>query len=375
MAPGGGKDAGAGGILGIIMSLLGIPLGGLLGGALSRALGGSSTPGQPVSGQAGGPVNFFSGPGATYTSPGSTLNGLGDIGNPRPADGTDSPGLGAVPNSGPLSGGGGGKGHGGGGGGGGTYVFHPYGGLQGQGAFVNWNPKYPGQAAGGATFTGGSPSSDRPALAPPPPPRGSGGVPGQGEPGGGGKAPGGGSAGRSPGKPGKTPAQDLPAPGAGLGARPAPRQSDPLNQGYKGVDTTNLDRGTPGYVQDSTTGIQDTAGMPMGTLPAPKPGESYQDYMTQLHDLGYSQDSIASIVGRYGFGPGPTGPGPGGEGWNWGTGPVMRGANGYGFANQQPGLGATGGPNAADRIGGGGSGTSIAGGGNLVDSILALMRI
>jgi len=355
MAPDAGKG-GAGGILGIIMSLLGIPFGGMLGSALGRALGGSSTPGQPVSGQAGGPVNFFSGPGATYGPPGGTLNGLGDIGNPHPADGTDSPGLGSVPNSGPLAGGGGGGKGRGGGGGGGTYVFHPYGGLQGQGAFVNWNPKYPGQAAGGATFTGGSPSSDRPALAPPPSrhPLGGGGVPGPGEPGGGVGGPGRGAGGRSPGKPGKTPAQDLPAPGAGLGTRPGPHYSQNLSQDYRGVDTSNLDRGTPGYVQDPTTGIQDTAGMPMGTLPAPKPGESYQDYMTQLHDLGYSQDSIASIVGRYGFGPGPVGPGPSGEGWNWGTGPVMRGDTGYQFANQAPGLGATGRPSAADALSGGG---------------------
>jgi hypothetical protein len=339
---GGGKDPT--GLIGMVLSLLtGIPF---LGSALG-ALNKYATPGQPPTDPStGGPNNFWSGPGAAFGPPGSTLGGTGDIGRPAPMDGTDSAGLGNVGGPGgsaaPPA-----KGRGGGGGGGGTYVFHPYGGLQGQGSFVNWDPTYPGQTPDAATFTSGSGSSDRRPAAPPP-------ARGGRQAGGSGSDPDGGTGG--PGRPvggrggpgkgqGKVPSPQ--APGGPLG--PPGKPSKPVNPGNQaaggaGVDTNQLGRGTPGWMQDPTTGIQDTSGMPMGTLPAWGPGESYQDYMTQLHDAGWSQDSIASILGPYGLGPGGKGPGPTGEGWNWGTGPVVLGPAGYQFMNQLggQGIGATG---------------------------------
>lgn len=390
MAQGGGGRA-APGILGVILSLLGVPFGGLLGGAAGNALGKYSTPGQPPTDPAaGGPQSFWSGPGAAYGPPGSTIGGLGDIGNRTPADGTDAP-LGNGPGaSGPASTPSGHR-HGGGGGGGGTYVFHPYGGLQGQGSFVAWNPKYPGEPAGGATFTGGSGSSDRPAPAPAPGPPARG---GHGAPGGGGaNPPGGGSTGRPGGGQGGRPGGKPPAPqpaagGAGPQKPPGANAPNAANVDYHGVDTSNVDRGAPGWMPDPTTGIQDTAGLPLPTLPAPKPGESYQDYMTQLHDAGFSSDAIASVMGAHGFQPGAPGgtyqaPAAGGGplvqpdqpgGWNWGTGPVVStnpGGGGYAFANQvnSPGLGSDAGPNAADMIRSGGGGGGIR---NLLDTILGV---
>jgi hypothetical protein len=369
---GGGPPSGMGGSL--LSILLGIPaLAPLFNSLLSHGATGATSPTDP---SMGGPNNFFSGPFAGYGPTGNPLGGLGDIGNRQPSDMPEGTSPGNVDASGPAGGGGGG-GSGHGGGGGGSYVFHPYGGLQGQGTFVNLAPAYPGQAAPRATFTGGSGSSDRPpaqAMPPAPPPRpssgGGGGGPASG-PGGGGSPGGGGGQGGGGGGGG--------VPQPATATKPGKGPSQTPNAGYTGVNTNNLGRGTPGWVEDPTAGVVDTSGMPLPTIPAPRPGESFDQYQTQLHDLGYSQDSIASIVGRYGFNPGATYgvPTPGGGpltqpgGWGWGTGPVVRGPDGYTFANDpsvnSPGVGNK--PNAADRIGGAGIG-----GGGLLDLLLGGVR-
>jgi hypothetical protein len=90
--------------------------------------------------------------------------------------------------------------------------------------------------------------------------------------------------------------------------------------GERGYDTGFLDRGTPGWTHDPTTGILNTAGMPGATPGARRSGETADDYITRLHDQGMDMESIIGMMN------------------GWGTGNVVRrpGAGGddsYGFAN------------------------------------------
>ncbi len=121
-----------------------------------------------------------------------------------------------------------------------------------------------------------------------------------------------------------------------------------LRDGYSGIDAGNIDRGTPGWMRNPTTGTNDTAGMPLPTPRVPQPGESEGQYMDYLHGLGYGVDDIFGLMGGgRGF---ERDTGTGEWGWDgWGTGPVVRGQDGYQFAN------AAGG-GAGGRDGGGGSG-------------------
>lgn len=87
-------------------------------------------------------------------------------------------------------------------------------------------------------------------------------------------------------------------------------------QDLRGYDVGYLDRGTPGWVRDPTQGIMNTAGMPLGTAPARRPGETTDEYITRLHDSGRDMESIIGMLN------------------GWGSGGVVRDErHGYGFGN------------------------------------------
>lgn len=327
--------------------------------------------GQVPSDVGGYPYQFWSGPGAYYGPPGGPLHGLVDQGRPtEPWDGTDHHENG-------TESGGGGRHRGGGGGPKMSFSFTPYQGMAHQSSFVDWQPTAPGTGADGPTrFV--HPSVYKPSAQIPPLGGGGGGVAGRGGNGGGGtKGAGrGGRGGRgrggngggkpSPGKPtaAPTPADDLLA--LLLGSRGTPNRfgaaQGPGLRGsvLGGVDVNNIDKGTPGWQQDPTTGIANTRGMPNGTPFGPDPGESFDHYLTRLHDSGLDSDAIGSMLGPNGFRQNDAGEWE----WGWGTGPVVHGPNGYQFANQgnqrigmTTGGGTAGGggqgSNAADTISGG----------------------
>lgn len=304
----------------------------------------------------GQPHTFFSGPGAYYGPPGGELNGVVDIGRPGIWDGPDDPGLGrGVSDTSPAP-----RQRGGGGGGGGVQMgaFQPTQQLTFKPSFVGWNPI----AQGGASIPSSiGPSSlyGSPTPAPKPNPRqgnsGTANGAGSGNTGSGsGRRVGGGGSNRNnPITPSTTPpgaAVSKPLSGpkssspadilewlSGLGDLPGGLTeaaqnrmtgADLRNQQFGGIDVGNLDRGTPGWLFDPTTGIVNTGGFPGATLQAPHDQQSFDSYLTQLHDLGFSNESISTVLGRQGYQQNEDG----GWNWNWGAGPVVRGDNGYQFA-------------------------------------------
>ncbi len=337
----------------------------------------------------GYPYHFFSGPAAQFGPPGGPLHGLVDQGRPgggtwdqdRPGDSSSGP----PKETGKKKGGGGGGGH--------KFSFTPYAGISHQPSFVDWQPTQPFQGAAGETrFVPGAGFGSSGAPSPPAPPA-AGGVPGPGGRGGGGKGRGGGGGGGGAGggkggrggkggqggqggKGGKNQSAG-PGPGAspqdildwimGGPSRRRDRDSPAPGPGMRdailgGVDPSNLDMGTPGWMRDRTTGIANTNGFPGSTPSAPLPGESWDQFANWLHDSGMRQEDIGAMLGPYGYRQNEAG----GWEWGWGTGPVVRGENGYQFANQGPAGGAVpwydagsqGAPRPGGGFGGGGSGLS-----------------
>jgi hypothetical protein len=115
------------------------------------------------------------------------------------------------------------------------------------------------------------------------------------------------------------------------------------------------------WMRDPTSGTRNTAGFPLPTPWAPGQGggslftdpsgawyvggsgQTLDDYLTQLHEMGMDQESIGSLLGPYGFRQDDAG----GWSWAWGTGPVVRTEDGYQFARDAVG-GGTGGGNARE---------------------------
>ena len=334
-------------------------------GKLGRALGWhernvqNGGEGQSPNLPGGYPYHFFSGPAASYGPPGGPLHGLVDQGRPGdPWDGADRPPY--VPQDtrdGKKKGGGGGGGH--------KFTFTPYQGMQGQGgSFVGWQPTHPFSGSSGPTqFVqggGAAPVTTTPSGTVAPGMGGGGrGNGGGGQGGGGGKGAGknGGKGQGTPGgggKPGQggDPLGDLLGWLTGRRDRVGPGHSLRDSIGG-GVDTGNLDKGTPGWLRDPTTGVHNTGGFPGPTPFGPNSGESFDSYLTRLHDAGFDSGSIGSMLGPYGYRQNDAG----GWEWGWGTGPVVRGENGYQFANQGGSIpvmtdpGQLGGPGGMYRIG------------------------
>lgn len=368
--------------------------------------GAGQAPGNPLT-SGGDPFQLYSGPGASFGPPGGSLNGLLDQGNPHNVDGLDNPfskldqGGSVTPSSAKK-----GKG-GGGGGGGGSFTFTPVNeGNLFTPSFVGMSPTQPGAVSHPASFVGGSgaplgqfPSpgkSSSPVAAPGAPggSKGSGGGTGSG--GGGGKKlagvqyggtapaipPGGekrpdgriidaaghtiyipGSGGASSGPNATAPNTGPAGPGLPVGPDGKPTgsilnallgggQVAPSDRDPHALNISNIDKGSPGWTNDPTNSNQNTAGFPHSTLLDPS-GMSQADYIATLHDQGYTNEEIASLVGGYGFHisnpqqgpPGPNGA-PGGDNvsFGWGTGPVVSGPGGgsYHFSNQ--GIGGPGTP-------------------------------
>lgn len=319
----------------------------------------------PGLGTAGYPYQFFSGPGAPYGPANGPGHGLVDMGRP-PGEIWDHPEW--QPEGTSTSGKGGGKGKGGQQAG--HFSFQPYQGLNYHSSFVDWQPTTPGTTPKGATrFVAGAGSS----LPGGPVPAGPGGPqkPGKGGKGGRGGGNGPGGAGTGPGAPnagkpgpGKPGGQNGPS-GGPYGSNPADPNSARPRLGYSGhgtdsmfggVDVNNIDFRTPGWLGDPTTGILNTAGMPNATPFAPDSNnrggysQAFDEYLNRLHDQGLSTNDIMSLLGPYGYKIDDNGDFQ----WQWGSGPVVRGDNGYTFARQASGGGggAAGGekPTAADNI-------------------------
>jgi len=318
----------------------------------------------PGLGTAGYPYQFFSGPGAPYGPASGPGHGLVDMGRP-PGEIWDHPEW--KPEGTSTSGDSKKKGHGGQQVG--HFSFQPYQGLNYHSSFVDWQPAAPGTAPQGATrFVSGGGSS---IPGGPTPVRPAGGQkPGKGSRGQGAGAGGGGNgAGRGPGGPntGK-PGGGGQSP-SGSQAGPYSPQAEPGQAGrprlgigghgtdsmFGGVDVNNIDYRTPGWLRDPTTGILNTAGMPNATPFAPTrcnrggPNQAFDAYLNQLHDQGLSTDDIISLLGPYGYRIDNNGDFQ----WQWGSGPVVRGDNGYAFARQASGGGGGGAgekPTAADNI-------------------------
>lgn len=366
----------------------------------ARTGGAGQAPGDPLT-DGGYPFQAWSGPGASFGPPGGSLNGLIDQGNPNNVDGVDNPFNKLDENPGTPTSAGRGKG---GGGGGGSFGFTPYNGVGFTSSFVGYSPTQPGAVQHPAEMIHHIVNAGTPAQNPSSP-----GIPGGGKGGAGGGTSGGGGGGRAGGKipgvqyggtPPKVPAGGstrpdgrildasgrtiyIPGPGS-----PGPGGSDPgvpispgngapfggqvpaggiihaitggdpissitpTDRDSHGLNFNNIDKGTPGWVHDPTQNIQNTAGMPLGTLPDPH-GMTADQYMEELHRMGYSQEDIANLVGPYGFrisNPAPGGYDPGNAdnvGYGWGVGPVVRGPDGYKFGNQ--GVGNNGGGGGKDN--------------------------
>jgi hypothetical protein len=296
-------------------------------------------------GETGGyPYQANSGPGAAYGPAGGPLHGLLDQGNPNVVDVTEDPTGGQQPPGPPQKP----KGHGGGGSAAPNFFFSSPGGIGYKPSFVAWQPIPYGQSAGAPptqfVSPGGRavPSNAAPAPAPPQVPSAPPGRPG-GHPKGGGKG--------KPPAPGKTPPGapgGPPGPGSSGGPILPPdsgftpgqgggRPSNPFDRKdptFSGYNPNTLDKATPGWIYDPTTGINNTAGFPGATPPSPQGGETWDDYYNQLRDLGLNQDTIGSLLGPYGY---TRGPGKDGQwSWGWGTGPVVGGPmdpQGYHYAN------------------------------------------
>lgn len=309
-----------------------------------------------MDGPGGYPYHFFSGPAADYGPQGGPLHGLVDQGRPEIWDTPEHrpPGDEAGPGQG-----GGRRG----GGRGGNYTFTPYAGMAGGGSFVDWQPIQPGTPGpyeptrfvpGG----GGDPLS----AAQPPGGRGGrrgGGAGGRGGAGGQGQRQGGGGSGAGGGqRPAPAPAQPASSPaspldimaqivfGGGTGGHNPGIGEASRAATHGGVDVGNLDFATPGWTRDPTTGILNTSGFPGSTIPAPRDGESFDEYLTRLHDAGFDQATIQSLLGGQGFSPGDHNVTTGRDDpwtWNWGTGPVVRDEGGYRFARSGESAGNAGG--------------------------------
>lgn len=289
---------------------------------------------------------LYSGPGARYGPPGGPLHGLLDQERPHNWDGTD----GSTPD--PGVGSGGGRRGGGGGGGQPNFQFQAYGGLNHRPSFVDWQPESPLSQPTRMVY-GESTRQGAPAPLPGTNPgRQGGGV------GGGGRGRQGGAGGAGRGTPGPTgparprggqPTQDdflsfLDEFFGGVSARGPRAAGESFRQGFgAGVDMNLLDKGTPGWTRDRTLNPNMAGHRTPDTIPQPRAGQSSQEYMDELARLGYDTDSIASLLGPYGFGVNRDTGEMTGE-WKWGTGPVTRGDNGYQFANGTgPGAGGSSG--------------------------------
>lgn len=337
-----------------------------------REHGGLMNPGNP---QGAGGNSFYSGPGADYGPLTGPTRGLVDQNTGNIFDGPDH----RPEGSSDSTGGGGGRRGGGGGG-----YNGPVGPMQPKqpnfhASFLGWQPSNTGapQFTGPANPTAPIAPPRAPGPTPPPggfqgrwrgPNRGGGGGGGQGTgghriiasgPGGGTTidvGDGGGSytiadaareLGLSP--------EDLAGLGLGMGAFDkghAPKQ-DLGGINFRGYDINALGGNEPGHLHDPSAGIYDTAGMPLPTLAARQFGESWDDYATRLHDLGFSMADIG----------GQSGP----AGWMQG-GNVVRGDGGYHFGNfagpgEDTGRGFTIAPDGTRRYySGGGAGGAGAGG-------------
>lgn len=109
-----------------------------------------------------------------------------------------------------------------------------------------------------------------------------------------------------------------------LGANHGMPKQDLGGTEFRGYDTGAIGGNMPGNLTDPTTRIYDTAGMPNPTLPTQRAGETADDYINRLHDMGFGQADIHDALAG-----------------NWMQGDmVVRDPNaGYLFANQvnQPG--------------------------------------
>ena len=302
--------------------------------------------------RAGDVYQGWSGPGASYGPMGGPLHGLLDQGNDHLGDFDygGEPGASTQGEGGRRRGGGGGNNFG-------PLNYQPYTGVSHNASFVDWQPTQPFTVGGGPARMVTRPLNVPPVAAPQgrPPVAAGGGRGGRGS--GGSNAGGGGGRRAGSGRAGSTgsTANDMgfgpamaellsllfpqggvqrspagPAGNVGSGSgisagssaysrfRPnvAPSQMDyGRGTGERGYDTNYLERGTPGWVRDPTTGILNTAGMPRATPPARGMFATDDDWITALHDLGYDNESIAGMMG------------------DWGTGGVVRGPDGYMFAN------------------------------------------
>lgn len=285
--------------------------------------------------ESGYPYQGWSGPGAPYGPEGGPLHGLLDMGADRPPQDMDPR---FDPWEDPRQPSSGGKGGGGGGGGGGfgALNFTPYGGVQQQSKFVDWQPIAPYAPGRQDTrfVSGRGSSTPVPVPQKARPGKGAGGqVPGAGVGGGrgGGRGIGGGNpnpgtgtgGGRWRGGGGN---QNQP-PGSGQrsledsfqeflrlflggqmpsGGTPTIRgrgetTSELPDPGFKGFDVGYQDRGTPGWIRDPTLGINNTAGMPLGTPPA-QGSMTDDEYIRELHARGWDNESIAGLLNPFGTG-------------------------------------------------------------------------
>src|SRR6185436_160942 len=130
---------------------------------------------------------------------------------------------------------------------------------------------------------------------------GLGGGTGSGGPGGGQGGPGPGKPGQ--GKPGKPGGPGTPVQGQGVPIEPfqggrsgGVQGSHGTDSMFGGVDVNNIDFRTPGWLDDPTTGILNTAGMPNATPFGPNSNnrggynQAFDAYLNQLHDQGLSTD-------------------------------------------------------------------------------------
>ncbi len=274
--------------------------------------------------EAGPPYLTWSGPGARFGPEGGPLHGLLDQGGDRLLDRDYGP------EPAPPSGAEPPKGKGGGGEPKFNFQFQPYEGTTYTPQFQGWDPTQPFTNARPPSGPGKSsitPAPGAPVLPPgkkPKPPKGGGGGKVPAGPGGGPGAPGGGGKGGGPQQEAATtPPGGTPGPSGPAGPPPTLAEvlaglrtifdqnpdAPGLNPaaflregGFRGYDPGFLDKGTPGWTRDPSLGILNTAGMPRQTPRSKEGGESLDEYMTYLHDLGYDNESILGLLNKWGAG-------------------------------------------------------------------------
>lgn len=285
--------------------------------------------------EAGNPYQGWSGPGARYGPEGGPLHGTLDQGSDHLGDfdygiWPDGPNAPANNNR---------RRRGGGGGDFGPLNFQPYGGTPHQSQFVDYQPIAPFSVDNsptrmvpgrGGTPVGGTPVGGggvgQPAVPTPgggrgerPRPNGqpSGRGAGASTPpaGAGGRPRGGAGAGTSPFSGNLPPELVELLMGDGSPVLPPLRDRADFHTGQHGFDVGYTFRGTPGWTTDPTTGILNTAGMPRATPPSRGMFSTDDEYITALHDLGWDNESIIGLMN------------------DWGTGGIVRGPEGYMFAN------------------------------------------